>query len=86
MKHLGQTCEYELEYEENTIRIWDTGSEITISGDCVTEEDMKQLHKNLKFVTIESTGDDGSELVAAWSKIEKEVREYFNGFDVEIES
>jgi len=87
---IGKVCEFNSTFEDaygkNEIRIWDTESEIRIVGDCVTEEDKSVLHGNLRIATIEATGNDDADLTAAWAKIEQEVREYFEGFDVEIEA
>jgi hypothetical protein len=87
---IGKVCDFDSTFEDAygkpEIRIWDTGSEIRIVGDCVTEEDQEKLHGNLRIATIEATGNDDADLTAAWSEIEKEVREYFEGFDVQIEA
>jgi hypothetical protein len=83
-KYIGQACDYNLEYEDSEIRIWDDVSQITITGDCVTEDDKESIRKNIYTATIESTGDDDKDLTAAWAAIESIVREYFDSFDVEI--
>ena len=87
---ISKVCDFDSTFEDAygkpEIRIWDTGSKIRIVGDCVTEEDREKLHGNLRIATIEATGNDDADLTAAWSEIEKEVREYFEGFDVQIEA
>ena len=86
---IGKVCDFDLTFEdaygEKEIRIWDSESQIRIVGDCVTEDDQKKLHGNLRIATIDATGNADADLTAAWAKIEKEVREYFDGFNVKIE-
>jgi uncharacterized protein (DUF736 family) len=87
---IGKVCDFDSTFEDaygkNEIRIWDTESEIRIVGASVTEEDKEKLHGNLRIATIEATGNDDADLTAAWQKIEQEVREYFEGFEVEIDA
>lgn len=86
---IGKVCDFDITFEDaygkNEIRIWDTESEIRISGEQVTEEDKENLHVNLRITTIEATGDADTDLTAAWAEIEIETREYFSGFDVKID-
>ena len=87
---IGKVCDFDSVFEDangkNEIRIWDTESEIRIVGDCVTEEDQENLHMNLRFATIEAIGNADADLTDAWVKIEKEIREYFEGCEVQIEA
>ncbi len=87
-KYIGQVCDFDSSYEDDygvhEIRVWDTGSEIRITGDCLEDEDRTKLHKNLSLTTLEATGDDDADLTEAWKIIEREVRAYFDGCEVEI--
>jgi len=83
-RYIGQVADFEIEVNGDTLRIWDSGSEITVRGEGVSDGDDENIRHNLKFQTIEVTGDDDKNLTNAWKAIEAEIREYYENVDVEI--